>query len=158
MNTIIYPGSFDPITLGHVDLIQRAAGIFEKVIVAVGNNTRKNTLLTAEERVKIIKKIFCNQAQIEVCSFSGLIVDFAKEKKAKLLLRGARTTSDFDIELQLASMNRALDSHIETLFLTPREKYAFISSTIVREIITLNGDISAFVPPEVIQALQAKRM
>lgn len=153
---IIYPGSFDPITLGHVDLIQRAQKLFDKVIVAIGNNTRKTPIFSVESRIEIIKKIFKAHKNIEVCSFSGLIADFAKEKNANVLLRGLRNSADFSIELQLANMNRVLNAEIETVFLTPHEQYAFISSTIVREIIALNGDITKFVPPEVVQVLQNK--
>jgi len=155
---VLYPGTFDPITNGHLDLIKRAAKLFDTVIVAVAISTSKTPLFTVEERVDLVKKSVKDIAHkgvgnIEVCGFKGLLVDCAKEKNANALLRGLRAVSDFEYEFQLANMNRHLSPDLESLFLTPSEKYSFISSTLVREVASLGGDVSEFVPPVVQQKL-----
>jgi pantetheine-phosphate adenylyltransferase len=152
----IYPGSFDPATNGHVDLIERAAKLFDKVIVAVGVNLSKTPLLTVEERVGSLEKIVQSLGNVEVSQFDTLLVDYAKEKGANVILRGLRAVSDFEFEFQLAGMNRRLSPELETVFLTPLEQHAFISSTMIREIVRLNGDVSGFVPPVVHQQLKVK--
>lgn len=153
-STIIYPGTFDPITNGHADLIQRAARHFSKVIVAVANNPKKQPAFSIERRLQLIETVIDDDSRIEVCAFDGLLIDFAKEKGADMVLRGLRAVSDFDYEFQLASMNRRLRPEIETLFLTPSDQYAYISSTLVREIAALGGDVAAFVHPVVAAALK----
>lgn len=152
----IYPGSFDPATNGHADLIERAAKLFDKVIVAVGINLAKTPLLTVEERVDSLEKIVHPLGNVEVSQFDTLLVDYAKEKGANVILRGLRAVSDFEFEFQLAGMNRRLSPELETVFLTPLEQHAFISSTMIREIVRLGGDVSGFVPPVVHQQLKIK--
>jgi len=155
MTTIIYPGTFDPITNGHVDLIERAVKLFDHVIVAIAESNNKNTLLNLDERIALAKRVLAKHtSKIEVCGFSRLLISFAKEKNTSVILRGLRAVSDFEYEIQLASTNRAMDSNIETFFLTPSEQYAYISSSMVREIVTLGGDVSPFVAPEVAEYLQ----
>jgi len=148
-NIILYPGTFDPITNGHLDLIQRAARLFDKIIVAVADSCGKNPLFDVETRVELVEQVVKKIGNVEVCGFNGLLVDLAKEKNANILLRGLRAVSDFEYEFQLANMNRHLAPDLESLFLTPSEKYSFISSTLVREVASLGGDISQFVPKEV---------
>jgi len=155
-NQIIYPGTFDPITNGHIDLIERASRSFTKVLVAIATNPQKNTLFTLSERKKIAKATLTKYKNVEVCTFSGLLIKFAKEKKISLILRGLRAISDFEYELQLASTNRSMEPKIETVFLTPAEKYTYISASMVREVASLNGDVSLFVPKKVQLALKAK--
>jgi pantetheine-phosphate adenylyltransferase len=150
----IYPGTFDPITNGHLDLIQRASKLFDKVIVAVAQSRGKDPLFAADQRVELAKEVVQRIANVEVCGFSGLLVDLAKCKQSKILLRGLRAVSDFEYEFQLANMNRRLDPEIESVFLTPSEQYSFISSSLIREIAALNGDVSQFVPVEVQKALE----
>jgi len=156
MITVIYPGTFDPITKGHSDLIERACKLFSKVIVAVAINSKKKPLFSLNERVNLAKEVTSHLEQVEVVGFSGLLVDLAKEQNAFVLLRGLRVVSDFEYEFQLANMNRCLNPKIESLFLTPSEQYSFVSSTIVREIASLDGDVSKFVHPSVAKALQQK--
>lgn len=151
---VLYPGTFDPITNGHFDLIERAARLFDKVIVAVAKSSGKNPLFTVEQRVELAKQVITPLENVEVCGFSGLLVDFARQKQANVLLRGLRAVSDFEYEFQLANMNRRLAPEIESLFLTPAEQYSFISSTLVREIAALGGDVDEFVPEAVKLALQ----
>ncbi|TQV74634.1 pantetheine-phosphate adenylyltransferase [Aliikangiella marina] len=153
---ILYPGTFDPITNGHLDLIERAAKLFDKVIVAVATNRGKNPLFDVDERVDLVRQVIAPMKNVEACGFSGLLVDFAKKQNANVLLRGLRAVSDFEYEFQLANMNRRLAPELESLFLTPAEQFSFISSTLVREIAALGGDVSEFVPVQVSQAL-AKR-
>lgn len=153
---VLYPGTFDPITNGHLDLVERAARLFDKVIVAVAKSSGKNPLFNVDERVELVEKVVEHLDNVEVCGFSGLLVDFAKHKQANVLLRGLRAVSDFEYEFQLANMNRRLAPNLESLFLTPAEQFSFISSTLVREIAALNGDVSEFVPEEVLQALQSR--
>lgn len=154
--TAIYPGTFDPVTCGHMDLALRASKLFDNVIVGVAVNHQKKTLFTLEERVEMTKVVLSDIPNIRVMEFDGLLIDFAKQQNATALLRGMRAVSDFEFEFQLASMNRALAPTIESVFLTPTEKYSFLSSTLVREVSQLGGDISAFVHPVVLEALKLK--
>jgi len=150
----LYPGTFDPITNGHLDLIVRASKLFDKVIVAVAQSSSKSPLFNVEQRVKLVEAVVHNLPNVEVYGFSGLLVDLAKKKQAKILLRGLRAVSDFEYEFQLANMNRRLDPEIESVFLTPSEQFSFISSSLIREIAALGGEISQFVPTEVQEALE----
>ncbi len=152
----IYPGTFDPITNGHLDLILRAARIFDRVIVAVADSKGKTPLFDLEERVQLAQGAVCDMPGVEVVSFKNLLVECARAKGAGVILRGLRAVSDFEFEFQLAGMNRHLDNELETMFLTPSEKYAFISSSVIREIAKLGGDISPFVTERVNQALVEK--
>lgn len=152
----IYPGTFDPITNGHLDLIQRASRIFDRVVVAVADNKGKTPLFNLEERVQLAKEAVSDLPGVEVVGFTNLLVECARDKDAGVILRGLRAVSDFEFEFQLAGMNRHLDTELETIFLTPSEKYAFISSSIIREIARLGGDISAFVTERVNTALLEK--
>jgi pantetheine-phosphate adenylyltransferase len=154
--TAIYPGTFDPITLGHQDLIQRASSIFDKVIVAVAINPGKAPTFTLEERVELAKQSLSGISNVEVCGFEGLLINVAVEKGAKVIIRGLRAVSDFEYEFQLAGMNRRMKPEVETLFLTPADQYAYLSSSLVREIATLGGDVKEFVSPEVVAALNSK--
>lgn len=149
----LYPGTFDPITLGHFDLIKRSAKLFDKVIVAIAENKSKNPLLSFEQRVDLVKNVVQEIDNVEVEGFSGLLVDFAKQKQVDIFLRGLRSVSDFEYEFQLAYMNRRLVPEIESLFLAPAEQHSFISSTLVREVVHLGGDISQFVPEKVKQVI-----
>jgi pantetheine-phosphate adenylyltransferase len=155
---VIYPGTFDPITNGHVDLVERASKLFEKIIVAVAINKGKTPLLTLDERVSITQEVLAPIKNVVVIPFQGLLVNFAKEQKATILLRGLRAISDFEYEFQLANMNRRLSPDLESLFLTPAEQFSFISSTLIREIAALNGDVSPFVPKAVQLALLKKNV
>jgi pantetheine-phosphate adenylyltransferase len=155
-NIAIYPGTFDPITFGHSDLIERACHLFDKVIVAVAAKPGKNPAFSLDERLKLANIALDGQDKVEVCSFEGLLVEFARQKGAKAILRGLRAVSDFDYEFQLAGMNRKLAPDIETLFLTPAEQYANISSTLVREIAALGGDVSPFVHKKIVAELAQK--
>lgn len=154
--TVVFPGTFDPITNGHLDLIQRAAKMFSHVIVAVAQNSRKKPNFELTERVSLAQQALSNFKNVEVKGFAILLADFAKEVKAKGIIRGLRAVSDFEYEFQLANMNRHLAPEVETLFLTPAEKYSFISSSLVNEIASLGGDIADFVPVNVRQALENK--
>ncbi len=157
MGTIaIYPGTFDPLTSGHSDLIQRARPMFDKVIVAVAGRSSKTPLFNLDERIALARTVLADLDNVEVCGFNSLLVDFAREQNAKVIIRGLRAVSDFEYEFQLASMNRKMAQDIETLFLMPSEQYAFISSTLVKEVASLNGDISAFVHASVHQAIKQK--
>jgi len=150
MKTIaIYPGSFDPITNGHVDLIHRACKLFDKVIIAITQNANKNSFLSIDQRVKAVETAIEPLTNTRVLSFDSLLVDFAKEHNAQIIIRGLRAVSDFDYEFQLSGMNKRLNPAIETLFMTPSEEFANISSSLVREILSLGGDISQFVPESV---------
>lgn len=153
---VIYPGTFDPITNGHVDLIERAGRLFDKIIVAVAMSEGKSPLFDVDKRVSIVEEVVAPMKNIEVIGFKGLLVDFAKEHNANALLRGLRAVSDFEYEFQLANMNRRLSPNLESLFLTPAEQFSFISSTLVREIAMLNGDVSQFVPVAVQRELAKK--
>lgn len=144
--TAIYPGTFDPITDGHLDIIIRASKLFQKVIVAVAVNQGKTPLFSLEERVMMVEEATTNLSNISIIGFSNLLVDCAKEHDASVVLRGLRAVSDFEYEFQLAGMNRRLSPDLETMFLTPAEQYEFISSSMIREIAKLKGDVSSFVP------------
>jgi pantetheine-phosphate adenylyltransferase len=152
---VVYPGTFDPITLGHEDVVRRAAGLFGEVIVAVAES-RAKTLFTLDERVEIAKEVFANFANVRVEGFNDLLMNFVQTHDARVVLRGLRAVSDFEYEFQLAGMNRNLYPEVETLFLTPAEKYTFISATIVREVARFGGDVSKFVSPYVLGKLQQK--
>ena len=156
MRTVIYPGSFDPFTNGHLDVVERAAKLFDRVIVAVAQNTDKQTLFTQTERASQIATVLDDLPNVEVTEFKGLLVEFAKAQKAQAIIRGLRAVSDFEFEFQLALMNRKLEEEIETIFMMPREAYTFLSSKLVKEIAQLGGDVSAFVPANVEQALLNK--
>lgn len=157
MITAIYPGTFDPITYGHLDVIKRAAAIFDRIIVAVSDNKAKKPIFTVEERVSQISELITDFEKVEVDSFQEeLLVNYAKSKKAKVLIRGLRAVSDFEYELQIALMNRRLNKNIDTVFLMPNEKYTYLSSSIVREVAQLGGDISNFVAPSIEKQLIKK--
>lgn len=155
--TAVYPGSFDPFHLGHLDIVRRALTIFPRVVVAVLENTDKTPLLSAENRVELIRATLRGMAGVEVTSFSGLLVDFMRQTQARVILRGMRAVSDFDYEFQIALMNRRLWGLAETVFLTPNEEFTYLSGRIVREIWHLGGDVSGLVPEPVRQALEALR-
>jgi len=155
MRSVIYPGTFDPITNGHIDLVERAARLFDRVIVAIASSNRKKPLFTLEERIELAAATLKHLDNVEVCGFDKLLVDFAAEKGAHAVIRGLRAVSDFEYEFQLANMNRAM-SEMESIFLTPAEKFSYISSSLVKEIASLNGDVSSFVPDAVLPKLQEK--
>jgi pantetheine-phosphate adenylyltransferase len=152
----IYPGSFDPITLGHLDVIQRAHAVFSELIVAVASNEPKGPLFTADERAALIRDSLPDQSGITVETFDGLLVDFARQRETLVVIRGLRAVSDFEFEFQMALMNRRLAPKLETIFLTPQEEFTFLSSRIVKEVARLGGDVTAFVPPPVAAALREK--
>ena len=154
MKIAIYPGSFDPITLGHLDVIKRSAKIFDKVIIGVLNNSSKSPLFLVEERVKMIQEAVKDMEEVTVESFSGLLVDFAKEKNADVIVRGLRAITDFEYELQTAQLNRNLNQEVDTVFLATSVEYAYLSSSSVREIAAYKGDISSLVPPELIRLVE----
>ncbi|WP_395741205.1 pantetheine-phosphate adenylyltransferase [Prosthecobacter sp.] len=156
MRIAIYPGSFDPLTNGHLDVLQRAAGIFDTLIIAVAKDNAKQSLFTVDERVELIRNAAAEIPGIQVMPFEGLLVNFARQHKAAALVRGLRAVSDFEFEFQLALMNRKLEPNLETLFLMPREEYTYISSRLVKEICRLGGHIDQFVPPNVVIALRQK--
>lgn len=153
---IIYPGTFDPITNGHIDLIERASRLFTKIIVAIASSPKKHTVFTLKERKEFILDVFAKHRKIEVCAFSGLLVDLSRAKKTSMILRGLRVISDFEYELQLANVNRMMEPKIETVFLTPSEKYTYVSASMVREVASLGGDVSLLVPKVVQNALKKK--
>jgi len=157
MNIAVYPGTFDPFTNGHKDLVQRAAtNIFDKVYVCIAANSNKDTVFSLSERINLTKKALMNIDNVEVCGFDGLLVNFAQTLNAKVILRGLRVVSDFEYEFQMSSMNKKLNNNIESIFLTPSESYAFLSSSLVKEIAKLGGDISPFVSKDVKNALESK--
>jgi pantetheine-phosphate adenylyltransferase len=151
--TAIYPGTFDPITNGHIDLVIRASKLFEHVIVAVAINPTKTPAFSLAIRVDLAKQTLADLPNVEVCGFEGLLVDIAREKQAQVIIRGLRAVSDFEHEFQLAGMNRHMEPNVETMFLTPAEQFSYISSSVVREVAALGGDVSAFVAPCVAKAL-----
>ena len=156
-NKVIYPGTFDPITNGHTDLIGRAARLFDEVVVGVANSPSKRPLFDLAERVLLAQQVTAHLPNVKVVGFSGLLVDFAREQQANVLIRGLRAVSDFEYEFQLANMNRRLMPELESVFLTPAEENSFISSTLVKEAALHGGDIHQFVDPLVAQAISAKQ-
>ncbi|WP_333686812.1 pantetheine-phosphate adenylyltransferase [Methylococcus capsulatus] len=154
--TAIYPGTFDPITLGHVDLVCRASRIFDRIILAVAESKAKTPLFDFTERLKLAREAVAGMSNVEVVGFNSLLVDCARTHGATVILRGLRAVSDFEFEFQMAGMNRSLGPEIETIFLTPGESYAFLSSSVIREIAKFGGDVSAFVPGHVRAALMRK--
>lgn len=153
---VVYPGTFDPVTLGHEDLVRRAANLFPHVIVAVAGSSNKRTMFSLDERVAMTKEVFINLSNVEVLGFSSLLMQFVQSQNAQMVIRGLRATADFEYEFQLAGMNRKLYPEFETLFLTPSEQFMFISSSLVREVATLGGDVHAFVSPTVEEAIKQK--
>ncbi|PCI57457.1 MAG: pantetheine-phosphate adenylyltransferase [Methylophilaceae bacterium] len=151
----VYPGTFDPITFGHEDIVRRAANLFDEVIVAVAGSTSKNTLFSLEERVALAEEAF-DASNIKVVGFDGLLMQFVQEQGAQMVIRGLRAASDFEYEFQLAGMNRKLYPKLETLFLTPSEEYMFVSSSLVREVARLGGDVHQFVSTNVEEAIKSK--
>ncbi|MDW7680248.1 MAG: pantetheine-phosphate adenylyltransferase [bacterium] len=156
MKTAIYPGTFDPITNGHLDIIKRAASLFDKVIVGVTTNPSKSTLFTIEQRVKMIQDVVEGLKQVEVESFDDLLVNYALQRNASAIIRGLRAISDFEFEFQMALFNRKLSNKLVTVFLMPHEKYTYLNSKIVKEVASFQGDVSCFVPPNVEQRLKEK--
>ena len=152
----IYPGTFDPMTKGHVDLIERACKLFDSVVIAVAASEAKNPLFTLEERIDIAEKIFHENDKVEIVGFSGLLVDLAKDNDAKILIRGLRVVADFEYEFQLANMNRAMMPELESVFLTPKEQYSYISSSLVKEICKMCGVVSEFVDAISLSELKRK--
>ena len=152
----IYPGTFDPMTKGHVDLIERACNLFDEIVIAIAASEAKNPLFTLDERIKIAEKIFESNEKVKVIGCSGLLVDLAKDNDAKILIRGLRVVADFEYEFQLANMNRAMMPELESVFLTPKEQYSYISSSLVKEICKMGGDVSEFVDPISLSELKRK--
>lgn len=152
----VYPGTFDPITYGHMDVINRGAKLFERVIVLVARNSTKTPLFSGDERVRMISEVFKNNPRVAVDVFDGLLVEYVRRKKATAIIRGLRAVSDFEYEFQMALTNRKMDGTIDTVFLVPDERYTYLNSTIVREIARLGGDVSGFVPSGVRKYLTAK--
>jgi pantetheine-phosphate adenylyltransferase len=156
MEKAIYPGTFDPITRGHEDLVRRAAGLFDTVVVAVADSRGKAPFFTQDERVRMVRQVLVDYTNVEVVSFSGLLMEFAQQQHARVILRGLRAVSDFEFEFQMAGMNRSLYPGVETLFLTPSEQYMFVSATIVREIALLGGSVEKFVHPLIAEQLRMR--
>ncbi len=156
MSTAIYPGSFDPITNGHIDVIKRGARVFEKVVVAVADNPAKQALFTKDERVEMIREVTKPYRNVEVDSFDGLVVDYVHRKKAGVILRGIRTISDFEYEYQMALTNRTFAGDIETVFVMTHEEFSFVSSRLIKEAVSMGGDVSSFVPKEIEKRLKAR--
>lgn len=154
--TAIYPGTFDPITNGHADIVARAARIFDRVIVAIAGSTSKSTAFSTDERVELATTVLSQYENVEISRFNGLLVEYAADRKASAVLRGLRAVSDFEFEFQLAGMNRRLNPEIDTVFLTPSEQFLFISSSLIREISALGGDVTEFVHPVVAAALEER--
>ena len=152
----IYPGTFDPMTKGHVDLIERACKLFDEIVIAIAASEAKNPLFTLDERIQIAEKIFESNDKVKVVGFSGLLVDLAKDNDAKILIRGLRVVADFEYEFQLANMNRAMMPELESVFLTPKEQYSYISSSLVKEICKMGGDVSEFVDTISLSELKRK--
>lgn len=156
-NVAIYPGTFDPVTCGHGDICKRALKMFDQVVVGVADNPQKKPFFSLQERIEMLQIVFADEPRISVKPFSGLLIDFAREAESQIIIRGLRAISDFEFEVQLAGMNRSLAPEIETVFLTAAEKYAFVSSSLVREIARLRGDISGFIHPEIHRRLVEKQ-
>lgn len=155
-NIAVYAGTFDPVTYGHIDLVERGARLFDEIIVGIAISQNKKTLFELDERVQLAQAALSSIPNVKVMGFNSLLLDFASKHQARVILRGLRTVTDFDYEFQLASMNRFLNPKIESMFLVPSEKYMYISSTLVREIASLGGDIKGFVPPVIAAALYQK--
>lgn len=153
MKTIVYPGTFDPVTNGHIDLVERAAKLFGKVVIGIASSSQKTPLFSIEERIQLASECLQHIPNVEIYGFDNLLVNFVKECNADAIMRGLRAVSDFEYEFQLANMNRALSPDIESIFLTPSEQFSYISSSLVREISSLKGDVSQFVPSNVAEAL-----
>ncbi len=153
---VIYPGTFDPVTCGHGDICRRALTMFDQVVIGVADNPQKKPFFTLDERIDMLNEVFKAEDRVKIKPFSGLLIDFARECDSKIILRGLRAISDFEFEVQLAGMNRSLAPEVETVFLTAAEKYAFISSSLVREIARLKGDVSGFIHPEIHRRLTEK--
>jgi len=156
MKRAIYPGSFDPVTNGHLDVVERARKLFDEVIVAVAHNDEKQPLFSLEERLELLKQTVGKIDNVRITQFDGLLVEFARTEKASAAIRGLRAVSDFEFEFQMALMNRKLESTVETIFLMPKEEYTYLSSRLVKEIARLGGDVSKFVPAVVVTALDKK--
>lgn len=156
MKRIVYPGTFDPITRGHIDLVERASRLFDTVVLAVANSEKKKPMFELDNRMELCREALAHLENIEVCSFTGLTVELAQEQNCSIILRGVRTVADYEYELQLANMNRALAPGIETVFLTPGESLSYVSSSLLREIAGMGGDVSRFVPDNVMRALNAR--
>lgn len=156
MKKIVYPGTFDPITNGHIDLVERASGLFDHIIVGIARSSKKNPLFSMEERIELAEKSLAHLKNVEIKGFDFLLARLVKECQAQAVMRGLRAVSDFEYEFQLANMNRALEKNMESIFLTPSEKLSYISSSLVKEIASLGGDISLFVPDVVAKALRDK--
>ena len=156
MKTAIYPGSFDPVTLGHYDIIERSSKIFDKLIVGVLNNSAKSPLFSVEERVNMLKDVTSHFPNVEVQSFAGLLIDFVRSNDANVIVRGLRAITDFEYELQLAQMNRVIAPEIDTLFLTTNLTYAYLSSSMAKEVAMYGGDISSFLSPEIAEKVREK--
>ncbi|MDA8651776.1 pantetheine-phosphate adenylyltransferase [Porticoccaceae bacterium] len=156
MKTIVYPGTFDPITNGHIDLIERASKLFDKIVVGIASSEKKNPLFTIEERIALASESLAHLSNVEIRGFDYLLVNFVNDCEADAVMRGLRAVSDFEYEFQLANMNRALSPEVESIFLTPAEKFSYISSSLVREISSLGGDVSKFVPTHVMNGLMEK--
>jgi pantetheine-phosphate adenylyltransferase len=154
--TAIYPGTFDPVTNGHLDLIRRGVALFDNLIIAVAHNPGKNPLFSVEERVAFISRATAGFPNIKVMDFNNLLIDFVKKNKGDVIVKGLRAVSDFEYELQLSAMNRRLDNNIETVFMMPSEEYSFLSSRIIKEIASLGGDVESMVTKEVFKALKGK--
>lgn len=152
----VYPGSFDPVHVGHVAIVERATRVFPKVVVAMLDNTSKNVLFSAEERVEMMREIWRDDPQVEVSAFTGLLVNFLRQIDAFVVIRGIRAVSDFEYEFMMAQMNRRLDPDVETVFLTPKEEYTYLSSRVVKEVAALGGDLTGLVPDPVRERLQAR--
>jgi pantetheine-phosphate adenylyltransferase len=157
MRRAIYPGSFDPVTNGHLDVIERARKLFDEVIVAVAHNDAKQPMFSLDERLELLRTTIGQHEHVQVAAFEGLLVEFAVQQKAVAVIRGLRAISDFEFEFQMALMNRKLECSVETIFLMPKEEYTYLSSRIVKEIARLGGDIAAFVPAPVVQAFARKQ-
>ena len=154
MKTCIYPGTFDPVTYGHLDVLERAAKLFQHVTVAVAISSIKNALFTSEQRVELVRSNIGHLPNVDVLSFEGLLVEFARQHKAHAVIRGLRALSDFEFEFNMALMNRHLEPNVETLFVMPKEAYSYTSSSLVKQIAKLGGDVTKFVPPNVADAMQ----
>ena len=156
MTRAVYPGTFDPLTLGHEDVVKRAAKLFSEVILAIAESSAKRPLFSIDERVQIATELLCPVANVRVVRFGGLLTEFLKQHDANVILRGLRAVSDFEYEFQMAGMNRKLLPNVETVFMTPSDNYMFVSASIVREIATMGGDVGQFVSPLVVQKMQDK--